>query len=90
MNRAALLAFALLPALAACGRAEEESTANKADRVEREMNAFEATIRARTANDVADVERTKEQQASDQLNSLNAAAARSADEAAPASGNGAR
>jgi hypothetical protein len=85
---------AALLALAACGPAEPESAANKAARVEQEIVERAAALNMQVENELALTEQRLEREASDALNSLNAAAtANSADEApaaAAAGGNKAR
>jgi F0F1-type ATP synthase membrane subunit b/b' len=78
----ALLLVPLL--LAACGSSEPESIANKADRLENEVAARERALNAQVENELAQDEQRLEEEASQALNSLNAAAANLVDEAAPA------
>lgn len=77
------LPLALL-ALAACGPAEPESAANRFARTENEIAAREQALKAQVDNEVAQTEQRLESEASQQLNSLNAAAASNEAAAAPA------
>jgi hypothetical protein len=86
--KAALPAIALL-ALAACGPAEPESAANLHARTANELIAREQALDAQVENELARTQQRLEREASQALNSLNAAAANEA-EAAPAAGNKAR
>ena len=79
----ALLALALL-ALAACGPAEPESAANTFGRTENEIAGRAQALNAQVENELSQIERRLETEAWQALNSLNAAAANVADEAAPA------
>ncbi len=85
--RLAAAAFALL-ALAACGPAEPESAANQLLRVENEIATRAEALNAEVANDLSQTEQRLDSEASQQLNSLNATAANSAGEAAPAAAAG--
>lgn len=82
MRSIAVAAFILL-AFSACGPAEPESTANKATRLEREIAEREKALNAQVENELSQIEQRLEAEASQALNSLNAAAANLADEAAP-------
>ncbi|HYD14281.1 MAG TPA: hypothetical protein VEC11_15655 [Allosphingosinicella sp.] len=73
-----------LLALAACGPAEPESTANKASRLEREIAEREKALNAQVENELSQTEQRLAAEADQALNSLNAAAANSLDEAVPA------
>jgi F0F1-type ATP synthase membrane subunit b/b' len=86
MKSAALL-LALL-ALSACGPAEPESAANRFARTENEIAAREQALNAQVENELAQTQQRLESEASQALNSLNAAAANAADEAAPAAAPG--
>jgi hypothetical protein len=79
----ALLALALL-ALAACGPAEPESAANRFGRLEKEIAERANGLNAQVENELALAERRLDEEASQALNSLNAAAANNIDEAVPA------
>ena len=81
------LAFTLL-ALSACGPAEPESAANRFARTENEIAAREQALNAQVENELAQTQQRLESEASQALNSLNAAAANAADEAAPAAAPG--
>ena len=76
-------ALALL-ALAACGPAEPESAANLFARTENEIAEREKALNVQVANELSLTEQRLEEEASQQLNSLNAAATNSLDEAVPA------
>jgi hypothetical protein len=78
------LALASLLALAACGPAEPESAANLHARTENEIAAREQALNAQVQNELAQTERRLESEASQALNSLNAAAANVAEDAAAA------
>ena len=80
------LPLAILLALAACGPAEPESAANRFARTENEIAARERALNAEVANDLAQTEQRLQSEASQALNSLNAAAANATGEnaAAPA------
>jgi F0F1-type ATP synthase membrane subunit b/b' len=82
------IALALLT-LAACGPAEPESAANLHARTANEISAREQALDAQVENELAQTQQRLESEASQALNSLNAAAANEA-EAAPAAGNKAR
>ncbi|HTU11235.1 MAG TPA: hypothetical protein VMG08_10105 [Allosphingosinicella sp.] len=84
MTRALLLALLAVPALAACGQAEEESTANKAARLEREIGERAAAFNSQVENELAQTEQRLEREAGEALNSLNAVAGNAAAEEAPA------
>jgi F0F1-type ATP synthase membrane subunit b/b' len=86
MKSAALL-LALL-ALSACGPAEPESAANRFARTENEIAAREQALNAQVENELAQTQQRLESEARQALNSLNAAAANAADEAAPAAAPG--
>lgn len=78
---------ALLPALlalAACGSGEPESAANRFARTENELTEREKALNAQVENELAQTEQRLDAEASQALNSLNAAAANVAEEAAPA------
>ena len=82
--KSALPALALLT-LTACGSNEPESAANRFGRVENEIAARANQLNAQVENELAQTEQRLEDEASQALNSLNAAAeANSADEAVPA------
>ena len=83
------LPFALL-ALAACGPPEPEPAANRFARTENEIAAREAALNAQVENEIGQTERRLEAEASQALNSLNAAAANEVADAAPAAENKAR
>ncbi len=74
----------VLLALSACGPAEPESAANRFARTENEIAEREKTLNAQVGNELSQTERRLEEEASQALNSLNAAAINSTDEAAPA------
>ena len=80
---AAALTFALL-ALAACGPAEPESAANLHARTENEIAERANALNAQVENELSQTEQRLQSEASQALNSLNAAAANAAEEAAPA------
>lgn len=88
--KSALLLPLLAPALllcAACGTPEPESAANLHARTENEIAERARALNAQVENELAQTERRLEEEASAALNSLNAAAANSADaaeDAAPA------
>jgi hypothetical protein len=79
----AAAALALL-ALSACGPAEPESAANRFARTENEIAEREKALNAQVGNELSQTEQRLEAEASQALNSLNAAATNSTDEAAPA------
>ena len=79
----AAAALALL-ALAACGPAEPESAANRFARTENEIAEREKALNAQVGNELSQTEQRLEAEASQALNSLNAAATNSLDEAVPA------
>ena len=79
-------AFLALLALTACGPGEPESAANRFARTENEIAEREQALNAQVANELSLTEQRLEDEASQQLNSLNAAAANTADEAVPAAG----
>ena len=79
----ATVLLALL-ALAACGPAEPEPAANRFARTENEIAGRAQALNAQVENELTQVERRLETEAYQALNSLNAAAANEADEAAPA------
>ena len=87
MKFAALLTPALL-ALAACGTSEPESAANAFGRTENEIAGRAQALNAQVENELSQIERRLETEAYQALNSLNAAAANVADEAAPAAAAG--
>src|SRR5689334_30647 len=72
--------------LAACGTSEPESAANAFARTSNELVARAEALNAQVENDLALTEQRLEAEASQALNSLNAASAadNAADEAAPA------
>ncbi|WP_395614588.1 hypothetical protein [Allosphingosinicella sp.] len=72
--------------LSACGSGESESAANAFARTSNELLQREAALNAQVQNDLAQTEQRLETEASQALNSLNAAAAaaNSATTAAPA------
>ena len=76
-------ALALL-ALAGCGSNEPESAANRFARTENEIAEREKTLSAQVGNELSQTEQRLEAEASQALNSLNATATNSVDEAAPA------
>jgi len=80
----------ILLALAACGPAEPESAANLYARTENEIAARQNALAAQVENELALTQQRLESEASQALNSLNAAAANGADEAAPAATSKAR
>ena len=80
--RLAPVALALL-ALTACGPAEPESAANRFARTENEIAEREKTLNAQVGNELSQTEQRLEAEASQALNSLNATAANTADEAVP-------
>jgi hypothetical protein len=82
MRRAIPLALLLLAT--ACGSAEPESAANRFERTEREIGEREKALKGEVDNAQAQVEQRMDAEAGIALNSLNAAAANIADEAAPA------
>jgi F0F1-type ATP synthase membrane subunit b/b' len=86
--RFALPASLALVVLAACGPAEPESAANRFARTENEIAAREQALNAQVENELAQTQQRLESEASQALNSLNAAAANAADEAAPAAAPG--
>ena len=73
-----------LLALSACGPAEPESAANRFARTENEIAEREKALNAQVGNELSQTERRLEEEASQALNSLNAAATNSTDEAVPA------
>jgi hypothetical protein len=77
-------AAVVLLALAACGPAEPEPAANRFARTENEIAGRAQALNAQVENELSQIERRLETEAFQQLNSLNAAAANVADEAAPA------
>ena len=79
----AAAALALL-ALSACGPAEPESAANRFARTENEIAEREKALNAQVGNELSQTEQRLEAEASQALNSLNAAATNSLDEAVPA------
>jgi hypothetical protein len=72
--------------LAACGSAEPESAANQFARTTNELLAREQALNAQVENDLSQTEQRLEAEASQALNSLNAAAANTSNaaDAAPA------
>jgi small-conductance mechanosensitive channel len=72
--------------LSACGSGEPESAANAFARTSNELIAREAALNAQVENELAQTQQRLESEASQQLNSLNAAAAaaNAASDAAPA------
>ena len=83
MKLVASLSLTLL-LLAACGPGEPESAANRFARTENELIEREKALNAQVENDLALTEQRLESEASQALNSLNAAAANDAETAAPA------
>lgn len=81
--KSAFAAFALL-ALAACGSSEPESAANRFARTSNELVARADALNAQVENELSQTEQRLDAEAAQALNSLNAAAANVADEAAPA------
>ena len=79
----ALLPLTLL-LLSACGSGEPESAANQFARTANELVDRAEALNAQVENDLAQTEQRLESEASQALNSLNAAAANSATAAAPA------
>ena len=83
MKNAAAAVLAAL-ALSACGPAEPESAANLHARTQNEIAARAEALNAQVENELAQTQQRLESEASQALNSLNAAAANVTDEAAPA------
>jgi len=85
MKRSTAFLLTLL-LLSACGSGEPESAANAFARTSNELLQREAALNAQVQNDLAQTEQRLETEASQALNSLNAAAAaaNSATTAAPA------
>ena len=78
------LPLAHLLALVACGPAEPESAANRFARTENAIAERANALNAQVENELAQTEERLRSEASQALNSLNAAAANMNDEAAPA------
>ncbi len=70
--------------LSACGSGEPESAANAFARTSNELLQREAALNAQVQNDLAQTEQRLESEASQALNSLNAAAASANDASAAA------
>ena len=83
MKRSAAFPLTLL-LLSACGSGEPESAANAFARTSNELLQREAALNAQVQNELAQTEQRLEAEASQALNSLNAAAAANTAGAAPA------